>query len=68
MFADPSNKLIQMPINDILSWLGILACLSQSAMFSGLNLAFFSLGRLRLEAEAEQGNEGAQRILDPQSA
>ncbi|MGY8688682.1 MAG: DUF21 domain-containing protein, partial [Verrucomicrobiales bacterium] len=38
-------------------------CLSQSAMFSGLNLAFFSLGRLRLEAEAEQGNEGAIKIL-----
>jgi metal transporter CNNM len=53
-----------MPIDDILRWLGILACLSQSAMFSGLNLAFFSLGRLRLEAEAEQGNAGAQRILD----
>ncbi len=32
-------------------------------MFSGLNLAFFSLGRLRLEAIAEQGNEGAKRIL-----
>ncbi len=48
---------------EILSWLGIAACLSQSAMFSGLNLAFFSLGRLRLEAEAEQGDEGAARIL-----
>ncbi|MGK0185989.1 MAG: metal transporter CNNM [Verrucomicrobiales bacterium] len=32
-------------------------------MFSGLNLAFFSLGRMRLEAEAEQGNVGAARIL-----
>lgn len=32
-------------------------------MFSGLNLAFFSLGRLRLEAVAEQGNKGAKRIL-----
>ena len=48
---------------DILSWIGIVVCLSQSAMFSGLNLAFFSLGRLRLEAEAEQGNKGAKRIL-----
>lgn len=45
-------------------WLGIVLCLSQSAMFSGLNLAFFSLGRLRLEAVAEQGNEGAKRILN----
>jgi CBS domain containing-hemolysin-like protein len=52
-----------MTLNDILIWGGILLCLSQSAMFSGLNLAFFSLGRLRLEAEAEQGNEGAAKIL-----
>jgi metal transporter CNNM len=48
---------------DALSWLGIAVCLTQSAMFSGLNLAFFSIGRLRLEAEAEQGSEGAARIL-----
>ena len=33
-------------------------------MFSGLNLAFFSISRLRLEAEAEQGKAGARRILD----
>lgn len=50
-------------MNDLLSWLGIVLCLTQSAMFSGLNLAFFSLGRLRLEAEAEQGSVGAGRIL-----
>lgn len=48
---------------DILRWVAVAACLSQSAMFSGLNLAFFSLGRLRLEAVAEQGNEGAKKIL-----
>ncbi len=52
-----------MTLIDTLSWVGILLCLSQSAMFSGLNLAFFSLGRLRLEAEAEQGNVGAGKIL-----
>ncbi len=34
-------------------WLGIAFCVSQSAMFSGLNLAFFSVTRLRLEIEAE---------------
>ena len=33
-------------------WVGIAVCLMHSAMFSGLNLAFFSLSRLRLEAEA----------------
>ncbi|MBT8135561.1 MAG: DUF21 domain-containing protein [Gammaproteobacteria bacterium] len=44
-------------------WIGILACLTQSAMFSGLNLAFFSLSRLRLEAEAGAGNQAAVKIL-----
>jgi hypothetical protein len=32
-------------------------------MFSGLNLAFFSLSRLRLETEAGHGNTAAKRIL-----
>lgn len=44
-------------------WTGIVICLCHSAMFSGLNLAFFSLSRLRLEAEASTGNEVAARIL-----
>ena len=48
---------------DIMTWVGIVFCLSQSAMFSGLNLAFFSISRLRLEAEAEQGKPEAKRIL-----
>ena len=33
----------------LLTWLGIVFCISQSACFSGLNLAFFSLSRMRLE-------------------
>ncbi len=45
-------------------WLGILVCILHSAMFSGLNLAFFSLSRLRLEAEAGAGNAAAEKILD----
>lgn len=44
-------------------WLGIAFCLTQSAMFSGLNLALFSLGRMRLEAEAEKGSKAAQTVL-----
>jgi len=48
---------------DWLTWLGIIGCLSQSAMFSGANLAYFSLGRMRLEAEVEKGNKLARRIL-----
>ena len=46
-----------------LVWLAIAFCISQSAMFSGLNLALFSISRLRLEAEVENGNEAAGRIL-----
>lgn len=32
-------------------------------MFSGLNLALFSLGRMKLEAEAEKGSKTAEKIL-----
>jgi len=46
-----------------LTWIGIGFCISQSAMFSGLNIAFFSFSRLRLEVEASSGNAGASRIL-----
>ncbi len=45
-------------------WIGIAFCLSQSAMFSGLNLAFFSVTRLRLEIEAETGKRSAQKVLE----
>jgi CBS domain containing-hemolysin-like protein len=34
--------------------LGIVICVSQSAIFSGLNLALFSVSRLRLENESVQ--------------
>jgi len=44
------------------SWLGILFCISQSAMFSGCNLAFYRLSRLRLEVEARR-DERATRVL-----
>ncbi|PLW69345.1 DUF21 domain-containing protein [Pseudohalioglobus lutimaris] len=47
-----------------LLWIGIVFCISQSAMFSGLNLAFFSLSRLQLEVEMQQGNEAAGKVLE----
>jgi len=47
----------------LLAWIGIVLCISQSAMFSGLNLAVFSISRLRLEVEASQNNRGAQQVL-----
>jgi len=46
------------------AWLGVLLCLSQSAMFSGLNLALFSVSRLRLEVAASEGNRDAMRVLE----
>jgi len=46
-----------------LTWLGIAFCLSQSAIFSGLNLAFFSMSRLRLEIQVASGDKAAARIL-----
>ncbi len=45
-------------------WLGILFCVTQSGLLSGLNLAYFSLTRLRLEVEARTGNEKAVRVLE----
>ncbi len=48
----------------LLTWIGILFCISQSAMFSGMNLALFSISRLRLEVEAELGDRHALKILD----
>lgn len=50
-------------VTDALTWLGIFFCLSQSAMFSGLNLAYFSVSRLRLEVEVETGNAPAKQVL-----
>lgn len=49
--------------NDLLTWLGIALCLSQSGMFSGLNLAVFSMSRLELEVQAAGGNAAAQKVL-----
>lgn len=52
-----------MDVTTVLTWVGILFCISQSAIFSGMNLALFSISRLRLEVEAETGNPAAQKLL-----
>ena len=44
-------------------WIGIALCIAQSAMFSGLNLAVFSVSRLRLELEVAGGDSAAQKVL-----
>lgn len=49
---------------NLLMWLGIVICITQSGMFSGLNLALIGISRLRLEVEAQAGNPGAQKILE----
>jgi hypothetical protein len=46
-----------------ITWLGIAACISQSAIFSGLNLAFFGLSKLGLEVELATGNRAATKVL-----
>ncbi len=50
-------------MHDLIIWLGILFCISQSAMFSGLNLAFFSISKMRLKVEVANGNKAAAKIL-----
>ena len=56
------DKLFDINV-DTLLWIGIIFCIFQSAMFSGLNRAFFSLSRLQLEVEMKQGNEIAGKVL-----
>lgn len=48
----------------ILVWAGIFFCLSQSAIFSGLNLALLGISRLRLEVSAHGGDANAIKILN----
>ena len=51
-------------ISSVGIWLGIIACITLSALFSGLNLAIFTLSQLRLQLEADGGNKDAARVLD----
>lgn len=46
-----------------LTWIGILLCLSQSALLSGLNLGLFTLSKLELQVEAKKGNAHARKVL-----
>ena len=48
---------------ELLTWSGILFCVSQSAMFSGLNLAFFSISKMQLKIESSHGNHAAAKVL-----
>lgn len=48
----------------LLIWLGIVTAIAHAAMFSGLNLAVFSVSRLRLEVEASTGNASAVTVRE----
>ena len=50
-------------LGNVLVWIGIALCISQSAVFSGLNLAIFSISKLRLEVEVAGGNRDALALL-----
>jgi metal transporter CNNM len=50
-------------LSNVLIWVGIACCITQSAIFSGLNLAIFSISKLRLEVEAASGNREAVQLL-----
>ena len=47
----------------IAEWIGIALCVIQSGTFAGLNLAIFSISRLRLEIGAADGNRDAEKVL-----
>ena len=48
----------------IVTWIFIVLCLLQSAIFSGLTIGLFGLSRLRLEVEAELKNTFAVKVLE----
>ena len=51
-------------LTHLFTWIGIAFCITRSAIFSGLNLAIFSVSKLRLEVEAAGGNRNAALVLD----
>lgn len=48
----------------LLTWAGMVFCLSQAGILSGLNLAVFGMSRLELEIEAAGGNSDAKIVLE----
>jgi metal transporter CNNM len=50
-------------LSNVFVWIGIALCITQSAIFSGLNLAIFSISKLRLEVGAAGGNRDAVELL-----
>lgn len=63
MGSFPFYKRMGVTFMTLLTWAGVLFCLLQSAIFSGLNLGLFSLGKLALTVEAKKGDPRAKRVL-----
>lgn len=57
------HKMTYLPNANVAIWIGIALCIVQAGIFSGLNLAVFSVSRLRLEVEAAGGNNDAVKLL-----
>jgi len=55
--------MIHPPFTNVALWIGIAFCIVQTRIFSGLDLALFSVSRLRLEIEAAGGNGDAVKML-----
>jgi CBS domain containing-hemolysin-like protein len=51
MAASPWDSL---SLANAFVWVGITLCITQSAVLSGLNLAIFSISKLRLEVEVRR--------------
>jgi hypothetical protein len=54
--------MIHPPFTNVALWIGIAFCIAQTGIFSGLNLALFSVSRLRLEIEAAGVNGDVGRL------
>src|SRR5664279_1419745 len=54
----------QLTLSNAFVWIGIALCITQSAVFSGLNLAIFSISKLRLEVAAAGGTRDAAELLE----
>lgn len=50
-------------MTDFTTWIGIVVCIAHSGMFSGLNLAVFGIGTMRLQAQAATGDRDAAKLL-----
>jgi metal transporter CNNM len=62
-FAIRREKDVMSFLPSVWIWLGIIACIAQSALFSGLNLAIFSFTQLHLQVVADSGDADAERML-----